>query len=108
MILETPLQELQQYETLLGRMQRQMEAELERRTSENRIDGYYPDKGPLRRGGSELHVLLGNRRWHLSTADQLRRSVPVTGVAISELNDDGWPYSQSFKQLVRNKKNSPK
>jgi hypothetical protein len=31
MILETPLQELQQYETLLGRMQRQMEAELERR-----------------------------------------------------------------------------
>ena len=49
MILETPLQELQQYETLLGRMQRQMEAELERRTSENRIDGYYPDEGPLRR-----------------------------------------------------------
>jgi hypothetical protein len=49
MILETPLQELQQYETLLARMQRQMEAELDRRTSENRIDSYYPDEGPLRR-----------------------------------------------------------
>ena len=30
-------------------MQRQMEAEIERRTSENRIDRYYPDEGPLRR-----------------------------------------------------------
>src|ERR1700732_5167626 len=47
MILETPLQELQQYETLLGRMQRQMEAELERRTSENRIDAYYSGEGPF-------------------------------------------------------------
>ena len=30
-------------------MKEQMEAELVRRTSENRIDAYYPDEGPLRR-----------------------------------------------------------
>jgi hypothetical protein len=30
-------------------MQQQMEAELVRRASENRIDSYYPDDGPLRR-----------------------------------------------------------
>jgi hypothetical protein len=30
-------------------MKEQMEAELVRRASENRIDAYYPDDGPLRR-----------------------------------------------------------
>ena len=41
--------EFQEYEPLLARMQEQMESELVRRTSENRIDSYYPDEGPLRR-----------------------------------------------------------
>jgi len=49
MKLETLSPELQQYEPLLARMQEQMESELVRRTSENRIDSYYPDEGPLRR-----------------------------------------------------------
>lgn len=34
-------------------MERQLRGELERRKTENRIDGYYPDTGPLRR---ELYV----------------------------------------------------
>ena len=49
MRLETLSPELQQYEPLLARMQQQMETELVRRVSENRIDSYYPDDGPLRR-----------------------------------------------------------
>src|SRR5262249_37666878 len=49
MKLETLSPELPEYEPLLTRMQQQMEAELVRRTSESRIDGYYPDEGPLRR-----------------------------------------------------------
>jgi hypothetical protein len=49
MKLETLSPELQQYEPLLARMQQQMQTELVRRASENRIDSYYPDGGPLRR-----------------------------------------------------------
>ena len=43
MKLETLSPELQQFEPLLARIQKQMEAELVRPTSENRIDVYYPD-----------------------------------------------------------------
>jgi hypothetical protein len=49
MRLETLSPELRQYEPLLARMKEQMETELDRRASENRIDCYYPDEGPLRR-----------------------------------------------------------
>jgi len=49
MKLETLSPELQKYEPLLVRMKEQMEAELVRRASENRIDSYYPEEGPLRR-----------------------------------------------------------
>jgi hypothetical protein len=44
MRLETPSPELQRYEPLLARMKHQMETELVRRASENRIDSYYPDQ----------------------------------------------------------------
>lgn len=37
-------------------MQRQLEAELKRRASENRIDSYYPETGPLRRQAYAKHL----------------------------------------------------
>jgi phage terminase large subunit-like protein len=56
MKLETLSPELQQYEPLLARMQQQMETELVRRASENRIDSYYPNEGPLRRELYRKHL----------------------------------------------------
>jgi Terminase RNaseH-like domain len=58
MRLETLSPELQKYEPLLARMKQQMETELVRRGSENRIDSYYPDEGPLRRELYPRHLEL--------------------------------------------------
>ena len=93
MILETPLQELQQYETLLARMQRQMEAELERRTSENRIDSYYPDEGPLRRKLYPKHLeffragIEHRESFWMAFRDQ-RNLSQILAASSSELNLD--------------------
>ena len=81
MRLETPSPELQQCEPLLARMKEQMEAELFRRASENRIDSYYPDDGPLRRELYPKHLEFFRAGIFYEDLYQLLRAAPVTGLA---------------------------